>query len=292
MKPDQAQNESVEQPESQTGDSAASKAGARRSIWRPLAILAAALVLAGAATAGYLVVLARASGGGTSLPLARVSGAPTPTPGSSSAPRAPQWTVVRAQGRPVKVFTGPSSSAKLLMTVPASYRYGVDSVMLVRGERTVAGQTWYDVLLPVPPIYSQGWVSASSVGMYVVNSMIKIDLSARRLSVIQNRKVIGQFPVAVGAAKTPTPTGTFFVAQKVRALNPNTVYGPVALGLSAFASALASEFPPDGQVAIHGWTVPSVIGQAVSHGCIRMKIADMLWVASHVSTGSPVLIQR
>jgi lipoprotein-anchoring transpeptidase ErfK/SrfK len=287
-----APEQQSEAPESQIVDRPAERAGARRRIWRSLGVLVAALVLAGVATAGYVVVTARASGGGTSLPLAPVKGLPSQSPGATQAPPRQHWTVVRAQGRSVKVFADVSTSSKVLTTVPPRTRYHVDSVMLVRSELTAAGQTWYDVLLPVPPMYSHGWVRASSVSMYFVYVMIKIDLSTRTLSVVQDDKVIDEFPVAVGAPQTPTPTGTFFVTEKVRALNPNTVYGPAALGLSAFSSALAATFPPDGQVAIHGWTDPSVIGHAISHGCIRMKIADILKLSSLVSTGSPVDIKE
>jgi lipoprotein-anchoring transpeptidase ErfK/SrfK len=266
---------------------------AGRHVGRWLGILLAAVILAGVATAGYLVVMARANGSGASLPLAPIPGLTPSSPGSTVAPQRQHWIVVCTQGRPVKVYLDPSKSAKVVATVPTKYAYNVPSVMLVQGEPTlIAGQTWYDVLLPIPPIYSEGWVPGSSVRMYVVYTMIKVDLSARTLSVIEDQKVIGQFPVAIGRPATPTPTGTFFVAQKVNATNPNTVYGPYALGLSAFAPALASQFPPDGQVAIHGWRIPSDIGQAVSHGCIRMKLADMAWVIMHVSTGSPVVIQQ
>ena len=292
MQADLPENQSEASPSQAADRPAPAEAGAGRRVARWLTILLAAFILAAVATAGYLVVMARANGSGASLPLAKVPG----LPGQSGAPTTPprqQWIVVCAQGRPVKVYLGPSTSTKVVARVPASYAYNVPSVMLVQGEpKVIAGQTWYHALLPIPPIYSQGWVLGSSVRMYVVYTMIKVDLSARTLSVIEDQKVIRQFPVAIGRSATPTPTGTFFVAQKVNAINPNTIYGPYALGLSAFAPALASLFPPDGQVAIHGWRDPSVIGQAASHGCIRMKLADMAWVIMHVSTGSPVVIQR
>ena len=291
MQADPPENQSDASPPQAADRPASAEAGTGRHLGSWLTILLATVVLVAIAVGGYLVVVARANGGGASLPFADVPGLASPSPGAPTAPQRQHWIVVCAQGRPVKVYNDPSKSAKLVATVPAKYAYGVPSVMLVRGEpKTIGGQTWYDVLLPIPPIYSQGWVPGSSVRMYVVYTMIKVDLSARTLSVIEDQKVIGKFPVAIGKPATQTPTGTFFVAQKVNATNPNTIYGPYALGLSAFASALASEFPPDGQVAIHGWRDASVIGQAVSHGCVRMKLAGMAWVIRHVSTGSPVVI--
>jgi lipoprotein-anchoring transpeptidase ErfK/SrfK len=290
MEPDTPENQpgSVESP---LVEAAPTRADAGRAAGPWLGVLLAVLALAVAATAGYLVVTARATGSGASLPLAPVPGLEPGSSGTTTAPQRPHWIVVRAQGRPVKVYDSASSSAKVVKTLAAQGPYNVPTVMLVRGEPTVIGsQTWYNVLLPTPPGRGTGWVKGSSVAMYIVYEMIKVDLVTHRLSVIVDNKVIGEFPVAVGKPSTPTPKGTFFVTAKVNAINPNTVYGPLALALSAYSPDLATEFPPNGQVAIHGWTDPSVIGQAVSHGCVRMKIADMKWVVSHVSTGSPVLI--
>ena len=45
-------------------------------------------------------------------------------------------------------------------------------------------------------------------------------------------------------------------------------------------------------MAIHGTNAPELIGQAISHGCIRMKNEDMLTVDELVKTGSPVTIVR
>jgi lipoprotein-anchoring transpeptidase ErfK/SrfK len=290
MEPDTLENQpgSAESPPVEEAPAHAD-AGRHAGPW--LGVLLAVLALAVAAAAGYLVVTARATGSGASLPLASVPGLDPQSPGATTAPQRPHWIVVRAQGRPVRVYDSASSSAKVIKTLPAQGPYNVPTVMLVRSEPTVIGsQTWYDVLLPTPPGRGIGWVKGSSVAMYVVYEMIQVNLVTHRLSVIVDNKVIREFPVAVGKPSTPTPTGTFFVTAKVNAINPNTIYGPLALALSAYSPALAGDFPPNGQVAIHGWTVPSVIGQAVSHGCVRMKIADMKWVVSHVSTGSPVVI--
>jgi L,D-transpeptidase catalytic domain len=280
-------------PEPQTADQAGSaRAGVGRHVGRWLGVLVAALVLAAVATTGYLVVMARASGSGISLPLAHVPGAPaTSSTGSSPAPLPPHWIVARVRSS-LKVLAEPSPGAKVLATVPAKEpRYGGDSVMLVR-DTSVAG--WYDVILPTPaPVAWHGWVRTSSVGMFVVTSRIVVDLSARTLSVISDNRVIAQFPVAVGMpGRFQTPTGNYFITEKVRATNPTGTYGPLAFALSAYKPQLAAQFPPLGQLAIHGWYDPSVVGKAVSHGCIRMRNADILKLSLLVAAGSPVSIQK
>jgi hypothetical protein len=272
---------------------ASARAGARRRVGRWLGVVLAVLALAVVATAGYLVVMARASGSGVSLPLASTPGGPSP--GSTSTPTVQRqhWIVARVRSA-VKVRAEPSPSAKVLTTVPPREpRYGGDSVMLVRGESTVNGTKWFDVMLPTPAAGGwHGWVRESSVGMYLVFSKIVVDLSAHRLSVVQDNKVVKQFPVAVGSPQLPTPTGNYFITEKVRATDPTGTYGPMAFALSAYKPELASRFPPLGQLAIHGWYDPSVVGKAVSHGCIRMRNADILDLSTLVIAGSPVSIHR
>ena len=65
----------------------------------------------------------------------------------------------------------------------------------------------------------------------------------------------------------------------------------LALATSAFSPKL-SYWLGGGQVAIHGTNQPQLIGQAVSHGCVRMTNADIVAVSDLVSVGSPVIIQR
>jgi lipoprotein-anchoring transpeptidase ErfK/SrfK len=95
--------------------------------------------------------------------------------------------------------------------------------------------------------------------------------------------------VAVGRPSLSTPTGFFFVNQKLKPADPEGVYGELAIGLSAFQPKL-SDWPYGGPVAIHGTNQPSLIGQAVSHGCVRMRNNDVREVGRLVPAGSPVVI--
>ena len=110
--------------------------------------------------------------------------------------------------------------------------------MLVRGTRQTDGVTWYNVWLARRPNGSSGWVRASSVGTYATAARIVIDVSARRLSVYRGGKLMGRFPVAVGSSAYPTPSGFFFIAEKVRPSLSDGLYGVLAMGLSAFQPRL------------------------------------------------------
>ncbi len=101
----------------------------------------------------------------------------------------------------------------------------------------------------------------------------------------------GTYPVAVGRPGLATPTGFFFVNQKLRPASPGGSYGVLALGISAFQPKL-SYWPQGGPVGIHGTNQDALIGKAISHGCVRMHNKDILEVSSLVPTGSPVVIQN
>jgi lipoprotein-anchoring transpeptidase ErfK/SrfK len=67
-------------------------------------------------------------------------------------------------------------------------------------------------------------------------------------------------------------------------------YGPFALGLSAHSDVLTEFAGGDGQVGIHGTNDPATIGQAVSHGCVRVTNDVITRLEALVSLGTPVTI--
>ncbi len=85
---------------------------------------------------------------------------------------------------------------------------------------------------------------------------VLINLSMRSLSLLENGKLIRQYPVAIGKPETPSPVGLFELMEKIS--NPGGVLGTRWMGINIDA------------YGIHGTPNPELIGQAVSHGCIRM----------------------
>ena len=253
----------------------------RRITW----IVVTCLVLVLVALAGYVVVRARHAQKSPLAPMAVVA-SPSPTPsahGSTVAAPQTKWLVAEAKGT-VAAYRRPSAQAPLRATLPRVNAHDCLTVMLVRDVRKVAGATWYNVSLPLRNI-SAGWVQAGEVGVYSTSAEIVVDLSARRLTVYRRGVPMDHFTVAVGSAQYPTPTGSFFVAEKTTP-PPGGPYGVLALGLSGYQPLL----PTRGALAIHGTDNDAVIGKAVSEGCIRMRNADVVRVSRWVPTGSPVLI--
>ena len=108
-----------------------------------------------------------------------------------------------------------------------------------------------------------------------------MDLSQRRLYLYRAGREVLRSAAAVGAAATPTPTGRYYVNQKLLPDDPRGPYGPAAIG-----------WAQGGPVAIHGTNAPWSIGPAVSNGCIRVPNAVIrrLWAA--MLPGTPVRIRR
>jgi lipoprotein-anchoring transpeptidase ErfK/SrfK len=257
---------------------------------RDVLILVAGLaVLLAAALGGYAAVRARAQGSGATQVLAPVP-TPTPAPSASPAPPPERWTVGVAQ-RPLTVYRRADQDAPIRAELPMRTSADYPMVVLVDTIKDVDGVTWYKVWIPVRPNETAGWVREGQLALYTTTSRILIDLSERTLSVYRRGSLVRSFPVAVGKPGLATPTGRFYLTQKLRPPDPNGVYGVLQLGTSAFQPKL-NDWPDGGQVGIHGTNEPWLIGKAVSHGCVRMKNAAVKEVSRLVPTGSPIEIVK
>ena len=207
-----------------------------------------------------------------------------PTARTSWVARLLVTTPVRRQpGRGGKAF-------KLLQPIAP---LGAGPVWLeVRGVKDVRGVRWVKVLLPQRPNGTAGWAPADDFTFTQIHSRVEIDLSDRRLTVLRKGKRLARFSVAVGTPATPSPTGTFAIAEVIPTGDPKAFLGPLVMPLTAFSNALNEYAGGNGRVAIHGTSAPELIGQAVSHGCIRMHNADIRRVSRLVVPGTRVVIHQ
>jgi lipoprotein-anchoring transpeptidase ErfK/SrfK len=255
---------------------------------RDILILAAGLaVLLAAVLGGYAAVRARAEGSGASQSLAPVP-SPTPAPSGESQPQYDRWTVGVAQ-RPLTVYRRADPDAPVRAKLPMQTSADYPMVVLIDSIKEVDGVTWYEARIPVRPNETSGWIREGQLALYSTTSKIVIDLSERKLSVYRRGSLVQTFPVAVGKPGLATPTGDYYLTQKLRPPDPTGVYGVLQLGTSAFQPKL-NDWPDGGQVGIHGTNEPWLIGKAVSHGCVRMKDAAVQEVSRLVPTGSPIEI--
>ena len=149
--------------------------------------------------------------------------------------------------------------------------------------------SWYRVELPLRPNGSAGYVRARDVELRQVATRIEVDLSTRRLTLFRASRPVLRATVAVGAPATPTPTGRYYVNQRLVPDDPNGPFGPGAVGISAFSNVLTG-WVQGGPVAIHGTDEPWSIGHAVSNGCIRLPNATLVRVFRLAVAGTPVII--
>ncbi|HUR37220.1 MAG TPA: L,D-transpeptidase [Terriglobales bacterium] len=101
-----------------------------------------------------------------------------------------------------------------------------------------------------------------------------VSIPDRKLALVEGGRTLRVYPVAVGAAESPSPEGEFKIVNRVENptfYKPGTVIEPgkdnplgtrwIGLNLKGYG--------------IHGTNVPTSIGKAASHGCIRMRQSDL-----------------
>lgn len=104
---------------------------------------------------------------------------------------------------------------------------------------------------------------------------ILIDLAGRRLHLLRDGKTDTTYPVGIGKPDTPTPVGDYEIIEK--AMYPGGVFGTRWMQFW------------DGY-GIHGTIQPELIGQMVSHGCVRMHNEDVERLYPQTPLGTPVHI--
>jgi lipoprotein-anchoring transpeptidase ErfK/SrfK len=118
---------------------------------------------------------------------------------------------------------------------------------------------------------------------------VVVSIPHRKLALIEDGAVKKVYPVAVGAAESPSPTGTFqiknrlerptyFHPGKVIPAGPDNPLGTRWIGLTAKG------------YGIHGTNEERSIGKAASHGCIRMHRRDLEELFAKLQTGDEVEI--
>jgi len=122
-----------------------------------------------------------------------------------------------------------------------------------------------------------------------------VKLNKRRVYLYLGNKEIASYRIAVGKVGWETPIGTYSVLEKE--LNPI---------FKSFKSGRVVPPGPDNPLGVrwigiwtdgktrlgfHGTNEPDLIGQAVSHGCIRMLNKDVTALYEKVSVGTPVTVE-
>jgi hypothetical protein len=189
-------------------------------------------------------------------------------------------------------MTAPSPGARATARFGVRNVNGVPTVLGVLGARLRHDCTpaWFRVQLPVKPNGATGWVRAGDVELGTVRARIVVDLSERRVTLFRRGRPVFTTRAAVGSPATPTPTGAFYVNQRLVPADAGGPFGPGAIGISAFSEVLTG-WVQGGPIAIHGTNRPDLIGRAVSNGCIRVRNDALRRLWRHAIAGTPVVVR-
>jgi hypothetical protein len=185
------------------------------------------------------------------------------------------------------VYATPEDAEQMMLLPATTILETVTVVTIVEGP--IDG--WARVMLPVRPNGSEGWVKTSDIEIYVVAGRLLVDLSEKTLTYYRGGEVVLTSTVAVGTGRNPTPTGHFFVTDNVTMADPNSPWGPHALGLSGRSDTITEYNGGDGIIGIHGTNRPDSIGQAASLGCVRLPNDVITAIHQMVPIGTPVEIR-
>jgi lipoprotein-anchoring transpeptidase ErfK/SrfK len=135
-----------------------------------------------------------------------------------------------------------------------------------------------------------------TTALAAMSTEVRVDLSEARVYSYWGEELIADYPVAVGQPGWETPIGTFKVLHKqinptwkqpitgkLFPTGPNNPLGDRWIGFWSDAHH---------QIGFHGTNKEDLVGQAVSHGCLRMRNADIRALYKQVSIGTPVIVQK
>ena len=130
-------------------------------------------------------------------------------------------------------------------------------------------------------------------------TVITIDKRNFKLRLFKRLKFSKSYGVAHGQPAYPTPSGLFAIQNKQ--VNPvwsvpnspwaGELQGTTVAGGSAANPLKARWMGIVNGVGIHGTGQEYSIGSRASHGCIRMRVADVIALYKRVPVGTPVLIR-
>lgn len=167
-------------------------------------------------------------------------------------------------------------------------------IVLAIARRTDANDVaWLKVRLPGRPNGGTGWVREDAVDVSPVRFGIVVWRDRRVLEVYDRLRPgapLMHAGIAVGAPGMETPLGEYFITGEFKP-DPDTqgVLGSWAWSTSAYSKL--SDWPGGGVVGIHGTQDWGLLGQAISHGCIRVDNRNVAKMRRWIGPGATVSIR-
>ncbi len=135
-----------------------------------------------------------------------------------------------------------------------------------------------------------GTSAAQTASSAAHHRRVVVSIPDRKLAVIEDGKLLRTFSVAVGALISPSPTGKFKIVSRVT--NP-TYYHPGIVIPAGSNNPIGPRWLGLNQqgYGIHGTNEPWSVGQAASHGCIRLRNQEIKQLFAMLSVSDTVEIR-
>jgi hypothetical protein len=188
------------------------------------------------------------------------------------------------------VYRQPTADSPLAWRLRLQTEDGPLEVYLVLESKLDSlGRVWLRVRLPKRPNGSTGWVTENALSdLRIVRTKLRVDRRSLRATLYRDGRNVWTSRIGIGAARTPTPVGHYWIRSRLRNLHGNSAYGPWAFGTAAYS--VLSDWPGGGVVGVHGTDQPGLIPGRPSHGCIRVPNDKIRRLALIMPIGTPVQI--
>ena len=199
-----------------------------------------------------------------------------------------RWAYV---DRAARIHRGPRASSPRIGRLDWHTVDGFASIYLaLRARWDPPDREWVEVRIPGRPNGRTGWVARDTLGRFhLTHTLLVVDRERLRMYFYRDGRRIWSAPVGVGKPSTPTPAGHFWIDERFKLSDPSSGYYPYAFGTTDYSTL--SDWPGGGIVGIHGpYHEPQSIPGRISHGCIRLRVADDFWLGRHLELGTPLRV--
>ena len=184
----------------------------------------------------------------------------------------------------------PARDAPVVARVSTRTPERTQEMLPLLDRRSVDGHVWVRARLPVLPNGTTGWVRRDRLSGYTaVRTHLIVDRARFTARLERKGRTVFKARIGIGERRWPTPRGSFMVRNRLAGFD-DPIYGVLAFGTTA-RSATLTDWPGGGFIGIHGTNRPEILPGRVSHGCIRMRNADILRLDRRMPVGTPVSVR-